>query len=170
MTAVAWREITQMHPNGQRVQAALAGAGVPTRIVETLEASPTAVTAAAQLGIEVGQVANSLLFDADGVPLLVITSGANRADVHRLAAHVGAARVHRPGADFVRAHAGQPIGGVAPVGHPRPIRTIIDTRLADLAVVWAAGGHPHYVFPTSFEELLRMTAGDALDVGVKVTG
>ena len=163
---MAWREIVQMHPNGQRVQAALAAAGVATRIVETLEGSPTAVTAAAQLDIEVGQVANSLVFDADGTPLLVITSGAHRADLHRLAAHVGAAHVHRPGAEFVRTHTGQPIGGVAPVGHPNPIRTIVDTRLSHWAVVWAAGGHPHYVFPTSFAELLRLTGGEALDVGV----
>jgi prolyl-tRNA editing enzyme YbaK/EbsC (Cys-tRNA(Pro) deacylase) len=164
---MAWREIVLMHPNGQRVQAALEAAGVGTRIVETLEGSPTAVTAAAQLGIEVGQVANSLLFDADGAPLLVITSGAHRADLNRLASHVGATRVHRPGAEFVRTHTGQPIGGVAPVGHPNPIRTIIDTRLGDWDVVWAAGGHPHYVFPTSFAELVRMTSGEALDVGVK---
>lgn len=163
---MAWREIVQLHPNGQRVQAALAAAGVATRIVETLEGSPTAVTAAAQLDIEVGQVANSLVFDADGAPLLVITSGAHRADLHRLAAHVGAAHVHRPGAEFVRTHTGQPIGGVAPVGHPNPIRTIVDTRLSQWAVVWAAGGHPHYVFPTSFAELLRVTGGEALDVGV----
>lgn len=164
---MAWRVIEQLHPNGERVQAALDAAGVTTRIVETLEGSPTAVTAAAQLGIEVGQVANSLLFAADGVPLLVITSGAHRADLDRLAAHVGSARVVRPGAAFVREHAGQPIGGVAPVGHPHHIRTIIDTRLGDWDVVWAAGGHPHYVFPTSFAELLRITAGEALDVGVK---
>ena len=164
---MGWREIVQLHPNGQRVQAALAAAGVATRIVETLEGSPTAVTAAAQLEIEVGQVANSLVFDADGAPLLVITSGAHRADLHRVAQHVGASHVHRPGAEFVRTHTGQPIGGVAPVGHPNPIRTIIDTRLRDWPIVWASGGHPHYVFPTSFAELLRATGGEALDVGVK---
>ena len=164
---MAWREIVQMHPNGQRVQAALTAAGVATRIVETLEGSPTAVTAAAQLDIEVGQVANSLVFDADGAPLLVITSGAHRADLHRLAAHVGAAHVHRPGAEFVRMHTGQPIGGVAPVGHPQAIRTIIDPRLGDWDIVWAAGGHPHYVFPTSFAELLRVTGGEAFDVGMR---
>jgi prolyl-tRNA editing enzyme YbaK/EbsC (Cys-tRNA(Pro) deacylase) len=164
---MAWREIVQMHPNGQRVQAALAAAGIETRIVETLEGSPTAVTAAAQLDIEVGQVANSLIFDADGAPLLVVNSGAHRVDVNRLAAHIGASKVHRAGAEFVRMHTGQPIGGVAPVGHPNPIRTFVDTRLSDWEVVWAAGGHPHYVFPTSFAELLRVTGGEALDIGVK---
>ncbi len=161
------REIEQMHPNGQRVRAALDAAGVPGRIVETLEPSPTAATAAAQLDIEVGQVANSLVFEADGEPLLVLTSGQHKADTHRLADFIGAERVHRPNADFVREHTSQPIGGVAPVGHPRPLRTIVDTQLAAWPVVWAAGGHPHYVFPTSFDELLRITNGEPFDVGVK---
>lgn len=161
------RKIEHMHPNGQRVQAALDAAGVEGRIIETLESSPTAATAAAQLDIEVGQVANSLIFDADGEPLLVLTSGQHKADTHRLAALVGARHVHRPNADFVREHTSQPIGGVAPVGHPKQIRTVVDTHLASWEVVWAAGGHPHYVFPTSFDELVRITNGTPFDVGVK---
>ena len=161
------REIQTMHPNGQRVQAALEAANVPGRIIETIEASPTAATAAAQLDIEVGQVCNSLLFDADGEPLLVLTSGQHKADTHRLAEFVGATKVHRPNADFVREHTSQQIGGVAPVGHPQPIRTIVDTQLDAWEVVWAAGGHPHYVFPTSFDELVRITNGTPFDVGVK---
>ena len=161
------REITELHPNGQRVQSALETLDVTTRIIETLEGSPTAATAAAQLDIEVGQVANSLIFDADGEPLLVLTSGQHKADTSRLAAFIGASSVHRPNADFVREHTGQPIGGVAPVGHPKRIRTIVDTQLAAWPVVWAAGGHPHYVFPTSFDELVRITDGTPFDVGVK---
>jgi len=161
------RDIETMHPNGQRVQAALDAAGVAGRIIETLEGSPTAATAAAQLDIEVGQVANSLVFEADGEPLLVLTSGQHKADTHRLAELVGARKVHRPNADFVREHTGQPIGGVAPVGHPTQLRTIVDTQLAAWDVVWAAGGHPHYVFPTSFDELVRITDGTPFDVGVK---
>ncbi|MHB0928383.1 MAG: YbaK/EbsC family protein [Candidatus Nanopelagicales bacterium] len=161
------REIENMHPNGQRVQAALDAAGVPGRIIETLEGSPTAATAAAQLDIEVGQVANSLVFDADGEPLLVLTSGQHKADTHRLAELVGAKKVHRPNADFVRAHTGQPIGGVAPCGHTHQLRTIVDTQLNAWPIVWAAGGHPHYVFPTSFDELVRITNGTPFDVGVK---
>lgn len=164
---LAYREIVTMHPNGVRVQAALEARGVRTRIVETLEGSPTAVTAAAQLDIEVGQVANSLLFEADGKPLLVITSGQHRADLARLAAFVGARIVRRPGAEFVREHTGQPIGGVAPLGHPIPIRTIVDLHLATWDVVWAAGGHPHYVYPTSFAELIQVTSGLPFDVGVR---
>lgn len=161
------REIESMHANGRRVQDALDAAGVTGRIIETVEPSPTAATAAAQLDIEVGQVCNSLLFDADGEPLLVLTSGGHKADTHRLAAFVGATSVHRPNADFVREHTSQPIGGVAPVGHPHPIRTIVDTALGTWDVVWAAGGHPHYVFPTSFDELVRITDGTPFDVGVK---
>lgn len=160
-------EPDQMHPNGVRVHEALVAAGVQGRIVETLGPSPTAATAAEQLDIEVGQVANSLIFDADGEPLLVLTSGQHKADTKRLAAFIGAKHVHRPGADFVREHTGQPIGGVAPLGHLRPIRTIVDTQLDAWDVVWAAAGHPHYVFPTSFAELVRITGGEPFDVGVK---
>lgn len=161
------REIETMHPNGEKVQSALDAAGVAGRIIETIEGSPTAATAAAQLDIEVGQVANSLIFEADGEPLLVLTSGQHKADTHRLAELVGAKKVIRPNADFVREHTGQPIGGVAPLGHPRPLRTIVDTQLNAWDVVWAAGGHPHYVFPTSFDELVRITNGEPFDVGVK---
>ena len=120
------------------------------------------VAAAELLGIEVGAVANSLVFDADGEALLVMTSGAHRADVLSLAGIVGASRVRRADADFVRAATGQPIGGVAPVGHPRPLRTIVDVELARFPAVWAAGGHPHYVFPppTTIQPP-RITAGEA---------
>ncbi len=161
------REIQTMHPNGQRVQEALVGAGAQGRIIETLEGSPTAATAAAQLDIEVGQVANSLIFEADGEPVLVLTSGQHKADLKKLAGFIEAKHIHRPDADFVRLHTSQPIGGVAPLGHPRALRTIVDTQLAAWPVVWAAGGHPHYVFPTSFDELVRITGGIPFDVGVK---
>ena len=86
-------------------------------------------------------------------------------DTAKLAAIVEANRVRRADADFVRAATGQPIGGVAPVGHPKPLRTIVDVDLARYDVVWAAGGHPHYVFPTTYDELLRITAGYAAEVG-----
>lgn len=163
---MAWKNIDNPHPNGVRVQEALAERGVTTPIVETLEGSPTAAAAAAQLDIEIGQVCNSLLFNADGGPLLILASGGHKVDVDRVARDLGYSSIHRPDADFVREYTGQPIGGVAPVGHPAPVRTIVDTTLANWDVVWAAGGHPHYVFPTSFDELVRITAGEPLDVGV----
>lgn len=164
---MAWKQIDVLHPNGVKVLDALRTAGVLTDIVETLEGSPTAATAAAQLDIEVGQVCNSLLFNADGEPLLILASGGHKVDVDRVATELGFGSIHRPDADFVREHTGQPIGGVAPLGHPSPVRTIVDTHLATWEVVWAAGGHPHYVFPTSFDELVRITGGEPLDVGVR---
>ena len=162
---VAARDVSGLHPNAAHVARALAGLGVHGEVRELDDRAATAAAAAELLGIEVGAVANSLVFDADGEPLLVMTSGAHRADVLALAGLVGASRVRRGDADFVRAATGQPIGGVAPVGHPRPLRTIVDVDLARYDVVWAAGGHPHYVFPTTYDELLRITAGEAAEVG-----
>lgn len=164
---MAWKAIDVLHPNGVKVRDALRAAGVETDIVETLEGSPTAATAATQLDIEVGQVCNSLVFNADGTPLLILASGGHKVDLIRVAAALGFESIHRPDADFVREFTGQPIGGVAPLGHPQPVRTIVDTHLATWEVVWAAGGHPHYVFPTSFDELVRITGGEPLDVGVR---
>ena len=158
-------DLDGVHPNAATVARALAGLGVAGRVRELDARAATAADAAALLGIEVGAVANSLVFDADGEPLLVLTSGAHRADVLALAGLVGASQVRRASPDFVRAATGQPIGGVAPVGHPRPLRTIVDVDLARYDTVWAAGGHPHYVFPTTYEELLRITAGEAAEVG-----
>jgi len=139
--------------------------GVPGEVRVLPDPAPTAAAAAAQLGCEVGAIANSLVFDADGAPLLVLTSGAHRVDTSRVAALVGAAAVGRADARSVRAWTGQVIGGVAPVGHPAPIRTLVDAWLAKYDVVWAAAGHPHAVFPTSFDELLRITGGAPAEVG-----
>jgi prolyl-tRNA editing enzyme YbaK/EbsC (Cys-tRNA(Pro) deacylase) len=106
-----------------------------------------------------------LVFSADGAPLLVMASGGHRVDTAKVAALVGAERVERADADFVRIHTGFAIGGVAPVGHPEPLRTLVDATLADFDEVWAAAGHPHSVFPTTYEELLSMTGGQSADVG-----
>ena len=154
-----------MHPNTANVAACLRELGAAGEVRELPEAAPTAATAAAQLGCEVGAIANSLIFAADGEPLLVLTSGAHRVDETRIAGLLGVPRVARASADFVRAHTGQPIGGVAPIGHPAPIGTLVDVELARYDQVWAAAGHPHAVFPTSYEELLRLTAGTAAEVG-----
>jgi prolyl-tRNA editing enzyme YbaK/EbsC (Cys-tRNA(Pro) deacylase) len=141
--------------------AVLAAAGLPgadaMRVLD--DDVRTAAQAAAALGIEVGAIANSLVFDADGEPVLALTSGAHRADTAKLAALVGVNKIGKADPVFVRTHTGQPIGGVAPVGHPRPIRTFVDSALRHHPVVWAAGGHPKAVFPTTFEELLAITGG-----------
>ncbi len=127
--AVAAPDLTGLHPNAVTVAQALAGLGVAGTVRELAEAAPTAATAAAQLGVTVGAIANSLVFDADGQPLLVLTSGAHRADTLALAGLVGASQVKRATPEFVRQHTGQPIGGVAPVGHPHPLRTVVDVEL-----------------------------------------
>ncbi len=148
-----------------RFQEALRGLGVAGEVREFPAAVPTAAAAAAELGCEVGAIANSLVFAADGEPLLVMTSGAHRVDTALVAKALGVSSVDRADAKSVRAWTGQVIGGVGPVAHPAPIRTLVDNWLARYDVVWAAAGHPHAVFPTSFGELLRITGGTAADVG-----
>ena len=145
--------------------AVLRDLGVPGEVRELPEPAPTAAAAAAQLGCEVGAIANSLVFNADGAPLLVLTSGAHRVDTGRVAALVGAGKVKRADPEFVRQSTGQVIGGVAPVGHPAPLRTLVDTELGSYNVVWAAAGHAHTVFSTSFGELVRITGGTPATVG-----
>ena len=139
--------------------------GVSGQIKALPESAKTAALAAAGIGCEVGAIANSLVFDADGAPLLVMTSGAHRVDTARVAAVIGAGSVDRADARSVREWTGQAIGGVAPVGHPQPIRTLVDTWLEKYDQIWAAAGHPHTVFPTSYAELLRITHGTPAGVG-----
>ena len=145
--------------------AVLRDLGVPGQVRELPEPAPTAAAAAAQLGCEVGAIANSLIFSADGAPLLVMTSGAHRVAERQVAALVGASQVTRADAGSVREWTGQAIGGVGPLGHPAPIPTLVDTWLERYDVVWAAAGHPHTVFPTSFAELVRITSGTPAGVG-----
>ena|SRR5437763_10331074 len=154
------------HPAVAKVAAALAEAGLHAA-AEGIRLLPAEVRTAAQaaeaLGVPVGAIANSLIFragtDKNAKALLALTSGAHRADAARLAALAGVAEVGKADADFVRAHTGQPIGGVAPVGHPEPLRTLVDTALARHEVVWAAAGHPKSVFPTTFADLVALTGG-----------
>lgn len=117
------------------------------------------------MGIEVGAIANSLIFEtAEGTPLLVMTSGAHRVDTAKVAALIGTATLGRASAEFVYAATGQRIGGVAPLAHPAPIPTLVDVALREFPVIWAAGGIPHAVFPTTYEELVRLTAGTPAEV------
>ena len=148
-----------MHPNCVAVDAILERAGVAGRVRILDEAAPTAAAAAALVGVEVGAIANSLVFTtAEAEPLLVMTSGAHRVDTAKVAALVGTAKLKRADADFVHAHTGQRIGGVAPVGHPAPLRTLVDVALAGYPEIWAAGGIPHAVFPISYHDLLALTS------------
>ena len=148
-----------------KVTEALAATGATGEVVELADEVRTAAQAAAALGVEVGAIANSLVFDADGEPLLVLTSGAHRVEEAKVAALLGVERLRRATPEFARGATGQPIGGVAPVGHPAPLRTLVDVLLADHDVVWASGGVPHVVFSTSYDELVRITGGTPAEVG-----
>jgi prolyl-tRNA editing enzyme YbaK/EbsC (Cys-tRNA(Pro) deacylase) len=157
------------HPGVQRVIAALIAAGLPgaQNMCVLDDDVRTAAKAAAVLGIEVGAIANSLLFDADSEPLLALTSGAHRADPARLAALAGSQHLQLGGPDFVRTHTGQVIGGVAPIGHPRPIRTFVDVALRNHPVVWASCGHPRTMFPATFDELVALTGGTVAELAAR---
>ena len=124
----------------------------------------TAQAAADGLGCEVGAIANSLIFDADGSPVLILTSGAHRVDTAKVAAEIGVAALRRATPEFVRASTGQAIGGVAPLGHPAPIPTYLDRSLAKYDVIWAAAGHSHAVFNTTYAELLALTEATEIQV------
>jgi prolyl-tRNA editing enzyme YbaK/EbsC (Cys-tRNA(Pro) deacylase) len=153
-----------MHPNCEAVNAILEAAGLPGRVQMLDEAVSTARAAADYLGCPVGAIANSLIFATDGGgPLLIMTSGAHRVDMIKVGAEFGV-ELRRAAPDFVRAHTGQPIGGVAPVGHPKPIRTLVDRALADFDELWAAGGVPHAIFPLTYRELITITHGTEADV------
>jgi prolyl-tRNA editing enzyme YbaK/EbsC (Cys-tRNA(Pro) deacylase) len=141
------------------VRQALAQAGLDAEIVELPGAARTAKQAAQFLGCDVAQIANSLVFrTASGGPLLVMSSGARRVDIDRLARIVGES-VGKADAEFVRRMTGFAIGGVPPVGHAAPLRTYVEESLAAYRELWAAAGHPHTVFRLSYAELVRVTGG-----------
>jgi prolyl-tRNA editing enzyme YbaK/EbsC (Cys-tRNA(Pro) deacylase) len=158
-----------MHPNCAAVNEILQAAGVAGRVRLLDEAVTTARAAAEQLGCPVGAIANSLIFETfskatAGAPLLIMTSGAHQVDMRKVGEQLGS-QLRRASPAFVREHTHQPIGGVAPVGHPKPIRTVVDRALAEFDELWAAGGIPHAVFPLTYHELLRLTGGVEADVG-----
>ena len=169
-----------MHPNCDAVNAILQAAGLPGRVRMLDQAVTTAQAAAQHLGCPVGAIANSLIFEshsaaslgiraqleepASGMPLLIMTSGAHRVDMTMVGEQLGV-QLRRASPAFVREHTGQPIGGVAPVGHPRPIHTIVDRALAEFDELWAAGGIPQAIFPLTYAELLTLTGGAEADVG-----
>ncbi len=139
--------------------------GVPTILSESAR---TALDAANALGIEVGQVASSIVFKLpNGNALLVITSGRHRVDTELVARNLGVEKLHRADADFIKNASGFSIGGVSPVGWVNtPEITLLDVALDEYEVAWAAAGHPHSVYPTDFEELLRVTAATPMVVGI----
>jgi len=156
-------------PSVRRVAAALASFGARGRIVVLDAPARTARQAADALGIEIAQIASSLVFQAhrpdDKVrPLLVFTSGAHRVDTIKVADLMELHEISLGDAEFVREHTGFAIGGVAPIALRRPVETVVDVSLSRYEHVWAAAGHPHTLFPTSYDELLRLTGGHAGEV------
>ena len=151
----------------QRAQAALTHNQMPGQIKVLSDSARTAAEAAAALGIEVGQIASSIVFKLpDDRPLLVITSGRHRVDTHLVAQILNVEKLGRADADYVKEVSGYSVGGVAPVGWINsPTTILLDEALNDYDVVWAAAGHPHAVFPTSFAELLQATAATPARVG-----
>jgi prolyl-tRNA editing enzyme YbaK/EbsC (Cys-tRNA(Pro) deacylase) len=152
------------HPSITRFRDDLRRRGGTGEVVVLPDSVHTAALAAEALGCEVGAIANSLLFDADGSPLLILTSGAHRVATAGVAARLGVGALDRATPDFVRRHTGQVIGGVSPIGHPAPVPTYLDSWLRRHDVVWAAAGHPAAVFSTTYDELAAMTGAAELDV------
>ncbi|MFO7244309.1 MAG: YbaK/EbsC family protein [Actinomycetes bacterium] len=153
-----------MHPSNERIMGILEAAGVQSEVRVLEDSTRTAAEAAAALGCDVGAIASSLVFLADGEPILVLTSGAHRVNTDALAGRIGAQAITRASADQVREATGQPIGGVAPVGHPAPIRTYIDVALKQHELLWAAAGTPHSVFDITYDDLQRLTGAVEVDV------
>jgi prolyl-tRNA editing enzyme YbaK/EbsC (Cys-tRNA(Pro) deacylase) len=155
------------NPSVVRVTALLKEFGCTGEITVLSDSARTALDAANALGIEVGQVASSIVFKLpSGNPLLVITSGRHRVDTELVAKNLGVEKLHRADADFVKDASGFSIGGVSPIGWVNtPEVTLIDVALDEHDTAWAAAGHPHSVYPTSFTELLRVTAATPMVVG-----
>ena len=152
------------HAAVARFRTELTAKGGTGRIVVLPDSVHTAALAAQALGCEVGAIANSLLFDAGGEPVLILTSGSHRVDTDKVAAAIGVPSLRRAKPEFVRTHTGQVIGGVSPIAHPAPIRSFLDTWLRQYDEIWAAAGHPAAVFSTTYDELLAMTGATEIEV------
>ncbi|WP_408899130.1 YbaK/EbsC family protein [Nocardioides sp. R1-1] len=152
------------HPSITRFRDEHQRRGGTGEIVILPDSVHTAALAAEALGCEAGAIANSLLFDADGRPVLILTSGAHRVDTALVRATIGGPPLRRATPDFVREHTGQVIGGVSPIGHPAPVPTYVDSWLQRHDTVWAAAGHPAAVFSTTYAELLDLTGAAPIDV------
>ena len=151
----------------KRVVAAKEKFGISGQIKVLTETAKSAAEAAAGLGIEVGQIASSIIFKLpNNSPLLVITSGRHRVDTELVAGNLGIEKLERVDADYVKENSGFSIGGVSPLGWiSKPEIILIDEALNDYDVVWAAAGHPHAVYPTTYNELITCTGAKPMVVG-----
>jgi prolyl-tRNA editing enzyme YbaK/EbsC (Cys-tRNA(Pro) deacylase) len=152
-----------MHKKAELVQRRLRELGAAGEVHVFPDGTRTAADAAAAIGTTVAQIAKSLVFTADGGPLLVVASGMNRVDPEKVAAVVGAP-VTSMDAKTVKQVTGFAVGGVPPVAHSAPLRVIIDSDLLGFPDLWAAAGTPNAVFPTTPDELVRITGGEVADV------
>lgn len=150
-----------------RVVAAAAAAGLEIAIQRFSEGTRTADDAARAVDCDVAQIVKSLVFEADGKPVIALISGADRLDPQRLASVLGAQRVERPDGDAVRAATGYAIGGVPPIGHIRPLPVLMDRRLLEHQVVWAAAGLPDAVFSVEPHDLLRASGATVADLATE---
>ncbi|MCB5907632.1 YbaK/EbsC family protein [Streptomyces pinistramenti] len=151
----------QAHP---RFAEALRELGLSVEVRRFPDATRTAAQAAAAVGCELAQIVKSLVFSADGEPVLVLMDGASRVDVERVRAELGAAKVGRADADLVRETTGYAIGGVPPFGHRTRTRVLADRGLLVHGTVWAAAGTPHTVFPLDPKSLVEYARGRIVDV------
>ena len=146
------------------VKRALTALGAEDTVTVFDSKVPTAAAAAAALGCDVAAITNSLVFNLEGAPLLILASGAAKVDVHNVAAQLGAGRIRRASPEFVLEHTGQEVGGVAPVGHPEKLRTLLDESLKDHDVLWAGAGDHNSMFSITYKDLHRITAAEELQV------
>lgn len=156
----------QVRQSVQRVADALRVAGIDAEIKELSASTRTAEEAAAAIGTSVPRIVKSLVFLADGAPILALVSGSNRLDTDRLGAALGRA-ISRADAATVRAVTGFAIGGVPPLGHATPLDVVIDHDLLQYDVVWAAAGTPHAVFPIAPNALVSATNGRVIDLKIE---
>jgi len=150
--------VDDLSGSARRVRDALVALGLPADIHRLSDSTRTAPEAAAAVGCELGAIVKSLLMRGarSGEPVLALVSGANRADEALVAEGLGEP-VQRPDAAYVRETTGYSIGGVPPVGHPAPVRTVLDEDLLRFETVWAAAGNPHAVFPVAPSALVSAT-------------
>ena len=152
------------HPNVERVVAAAAAAGLTISVTRFPEGTRTAANAARAIGCDVAQIVKSLVFMADGSPVVVLLSGADRLDTGRLGSALGAVQVRRASGDEARQATGYAIGGVPPLGHARALRVVMDRGLLGFDVVWAAAGLPDAVFSAAPEDLRWAASASVADV------
>lgn len=147
-----------------RVSSALVRSGVGDTVRTFPAGVPTAAAAAEALECDLAAITNSLIFDLNGEPLLILASGAARVDTKLVAEHLGEGRIRRASPDFVLKHTGQHVGGVAPVGHPEKIRTLLDESLQKHDLLWAGAGDHNSMFSITYEDLRRITDAEEMPV------